>query len=155
MTARKRAPTTSEIVVDASVLAKIVVHEEESDDVTSALAQAAEAGLPLLVLPLTRFEVGNVLVKLARRSGSGVAGADIDGLVEHSLALVETREPPPGAGKLATAHGLSYYDASYLALAVRERGRRLWTFDAKLGRAAEAEGRRITTAEVARRAGGE
>lgn len=149
MTARKRAAAASEIVVDASVLAKVVVHEIESDAVTSALAHAAQASVPLLVLPLTRYEIGSVLVKLARRSGSGATDMDIDGLVEHSLALVETRDATLGVAKLATAHGLSYYDASYLALATAVKGRKLWTFDSRLGKAAESEGRRVVTDEIA------
>ncbi|MFA5862175.1 MAG: type II toxin-antitoxin system VapC family toxin [Candidatus Thermoplasmatota archaeon] len=148
MTAHKRATAPSGIVVDASVLAKIVIHEAESDAVTSALAHAARAGVPLLVLPLTRFEVGDVLVKLARRAERGAAGIDIDGLVEHSLALVETRDAAPGVADLARVHGLSYYDASYLALATAGRGRKLWTCDARLGKAAESGGRRVTTEEI-------
>lgn len=149
MTKRKQAAALREIVVDASVLTKTVVHESESDDVTAALAQAARSSVPLLVLPLTRYEVGNVLVKLARRASGGTQ-IDVEGLVEHSLTLVETRTAAPGAAKLATAHGLSYYDASYLALAVAGKGRMLWTFDARLGKAADAEGRRVSTDDITR-----
>ena len=146
MTARKLARTAA-IVVDASVLLKTVIHEPESDDVTSALSHAARANVSLLVVPLARYEVGNVLVKAARRAQAKVGGDEIEALVAHALTLVDERFARKAA-QTAIEHSLSYYDASYLALALGAKDTKLWTFDAKLGKAAEAENLRITTQEI-------
>lgn len=93
------------------------------------------------VLGLTVYELGNVLWKESTRLGrlskeetEGIASA-----LHQWLGLVEVvRTEPHDVGRIldvAKREGLTFYDASYLKVAI-DRGLALVTDDAGLGRAA-------------------
>jgi predicted nucleic acid-binding protein len=105
------------VVPDASVLLKWVLPEEREPHAAQAIAirDAFIAGrIRLLVPPLWFYEVGNVLVAHYP-----------DSAAERLAALAAFRLPearPTSAWreriiKLAAEHGVTFYDASYHALA--------------------------------------
>lgn len=137
-----RLDPSSGIVLDANVLAKTVLTEPESPEVDATLARLAKDGFVLWVLPLTRYELGNVLLQQAKRAR--VTKPDvIDSALTRSFELTTLAETPPGVAAAALRHGLTFYDGAYLALALRN-GAPLWTFDDRLGAAAASEGHRVT-----------
>jgi predicted nucleic acid-binding protein len=118
-----------ELVVDASVAAKLYFIEANS-----ALAEAALRAADRLIAPELLFiEMASIAAKYARR---GLATADwAAGAVTSVGSLLDEAVPltglAPRAYALAEAHGFSAYDGAYLALA-EARGMRLITADAKL-----------------------
>ena len=110
------------VVPDASVLLKWVLPEEREPHAARAIAirDAFIAGrIRLLVPPLWFYEVGNVLVTHYP-----------DSVAERLAALAAFRLPearPTAAWreqiiKLAAAHEVTFYDASYHALAMVHDG---------------------------------
>ncbi|MGB3583666.1 MAG: type II toxin-antitoxin system VapC family toxin [Roseiarcus sp.] len=127
-------------VVDASMAAAWLLPEEDSDPAEAIIA--ALSGRPP-VPSLFWHEARNILLMAERRERI-VAG-------EAAAAMARLRRLPledAGSGSdgailaIAVTHGLSAYDAVYLALA-QERGLPLATFDRKLAGAARAEGVRV------------
>lgn len=110
-------------VIDASVAVKLFLAEPESEVVR---AQVDALGPALCAPSLLRYEVGNVLAR------SGLK--DFDQHLRNGLATIAQHEPQ---GVSRHLKGLSYYDASYLALAI-ERKAGLWTYDRRLQKAARA-----------------
>lgn len=128
------------LVLDASVLAKTVLPEEQSDEVRSTI-RAAEARADRLLAPaLARYELGNILLRRSRASGE--TAAEIEESIRRAMELVTVVSQDPPVAPIASRHGLSYYDGAYLALA-KAHGGRLWTYDRDLGRAADAENARF------------
>lgn len=124
------------LVVDASAVAGWLLPDEDAADPASLLGPEERVAAPWLLWA----ELRNILVVSERR------GRLPAGFVEQVVAAVEdlgialdTAPSGPGVIDLARRHGLTVYDALYLELALRERGR-LATRDAHLRRAAEAEG---------------
>ena len=125
------------VVVDASIAAAWLLPEEDSDAAEAVImALSDRAPVPSLFW----HEARNIFV-MAQRRGRIVAG-------EPVAAMGRLRRLPledAGAGSdsavlaLAIAHGLTPYDAAYLALA-QERGLPLATLDQKLAQAARREG---------------
>ncbi len=124
------------LVVDTSVAAKWFDTEGEAyrDEATSllhsALAQALEIHAPTLLV----FELGNFFVKRARGKGSDPRLESLDALftipiIWHDFDLPLSHR----AMALAVGHGLTFYDASFAALAEHIEGL-LVTADATLAR---------------------
>jgi predicted nucleic acid-binding protein len=124
------------VVTDASVIVDMLLLEPRA---AAAWQVWLEAERMLLAPPIVWFEVANALVR-RRRMPSDAAMARLDLLFKVGLDTADR-----GYGGLATAvdlatrHGLSAYDASYLALAI-EIDAELATLDRDLARAAVAEG---------------
>ena len=106
------------VVPDASVLLKWVLPEEREPDVAQAIALRdafLASRIRLQVPPLWFYEAGNVL-----------AAHYPDSAAERLAALTSFRIPEarPNAAwreqiiKIATTHNVTFYDASYHALAV-------------------------------------
>lgn len=114
------------MIVDASVLAKTFVEEEDSDDVR-ALILLLTAREKLLSPELVKYELGSVAVKVSR-GGRTPPFTEAVGLVDEvrfdPILLTRSIE-------VARSNGLSFHDACYLALAERE-GSLLWTADGVL-----------------------
>lgn len=122
-------------VVDASAVAGWFLPDEGGMDPAALLAGEERVAAPWLLWA----ELRNVLVVNERR------GRIPAGIVEQAVEAVEglgieldTTPSGPGVLALARRHRLTVYDALYLELALRARGR-LATLDAALRRAAEAE----------------
>jgi predicted nucleic acid-binding protein len=126
------------VVLDASVLLKWVLHENEPH-IDQALALRQRVGLRevrAVVPPLWYFEVGNTL---ARR---------VPALAAEALAALrdmQLEEHMPGAltealtVQLVREHGVTFYDASYHALAI-VLGGTFVTSDARYIERAQAAG---------------
>ncbi|MGH2739986.1 MAG: type II toxin-antitoxin system VapC family toxin [Actinomycetota bacterium] len=123
------------LVVDASVALKWVLHDEEAVDEAAALRDdAVERELEMVSPSLWIYEIANGLVggirrkRISRRLG--------DQALQELLAVwVRLVDPDPATVvELSIEHGLSSYDAAYVALAdVLDSP--LWTGDRKLHRA--------------------
>jgi len=125
-------------VADASVAAAWVLPDEDAviADVALDRLDAETAKVPGIFW----HELRNLLLSAERRGRIDGVYADASMARLRRLAIVcpgETDDREVMA--LARAHGLSAYDASYLALAMRE-GCALASLDRRLNEAAAAEG---------------
>lgn len=120
-------------VIDASVALKWQLNDE--DHIQQAIAlrdDFVKKGDPSLYAPsLWTYEIINGLVMAIRRGR--VTETDAKKSLEHVLALGirEKRPEPSRIYALAKEHGITAYDAAYLALAESE-GVELWTGDNEL-----------------------
>lgn len=125
-------------VLDTSIPACWAFQDEQDPraDAAYVLIRIEEAVVP----SLWWFEIRNILVVNERRRG--ITESDT-GVFLHDLAALRIRidrEPQEGTVlRLARAHRLSVYDASYLELALRE-AIPMATLDSELAAAAAAEG---------------
>ncbi|HEX5929826.1 MAG TPA: type II toxin-antitoxin system VapC family toxin [Solirubrobacterales bacterium] len=123
------AAESSAWVVDASVAAKWFRPPETEPE--SALARDAIGQLAMRITSLTLYEIGNLLTREAGR-GAAQVGAALDLLVEMCGDPVPLLPGDYGvSAQLARAHGLTFYDASYVAIANRI-GRRVLSADGDL-----------------------
>jgi predicted nucleic acid-binding protein len=125
-------------VLDASITACWAFPDEQDARADAALARIR---IEDAVVPsLWWFEVRNILVVNERRKR--ITGSGTNRFLRDlaRLRIRVDREPEEGAVlRLARAHGLSVYDASYLELALRE-AIPMATLDGQLAAAAFAEG---------------
>jgi len=116
-------------LVDASVALKWFLPVEREPD--GGLARDAVGRLTMRTTDLGIYEVGNVLVASSGWEAARV-GAALDLLLEICGDPVPLlAEDRLGAAELALAHGLSFYDASYAAIA-RRLGRPVLSADTDL-----------------------
>lgn len=116
------APTRfiAECVVDASVVIKLFLGEED-DDLAEALLQGA--GSPSTAFraspDLLHLECANILWKQARRGAISdqQARERLRDVLAFDLLIVPAAELAERALDLALQYGVSAYDGSYLALA--------------------------------------
>ena len=126
------------LVLDASITANWLLGDEFDPRAIAALDLLGLAGA--FVPQLWHYEVRNVLLVAERRGRLLKEQTEerLDSL--KGLPIFIDREPDlHTAFNIARQHGLSFYDALYLELAKRRRAA-LATLDAKLARAALAEG---------------
>ena len=124
------------LVVDASAVAGWLLPDESGMDPAALLAGEESVAAPWLLWA----EFRNILIVNERRGRipAGIVEQAVEAVEGLGIAL-DTTPSGPGVLDLARRHGLTVYDALYLELALRGRGR-LATLDAALRRAAEAEG---------------
>lgn len=131
------------LVVDASVAVGWVLADEKDPLASEALPwlQSVQGVVP----QHWHFEIRNALLSAERR------GRLSGGLVEDHLEtlallpIVTDQEPDlPGALVLARAHNLTFYDALYLELALRQSAG-MASYDDALVRACNAEGVTVST----------
>ena len=125
-------------VPDASVAAAWVLPDEEAELADIALDRLG--GETATVPDLFWHEVRNLLLSAERRGRIDRGYADASMARLRRLPIRRAEDADDGAAMaLARAHRLTAYDASYLALAVRE-GCALASLDRRLNEAAAAEG---------------
>lgn len=105
-------------VVDASVAAKWLFAETHSEQAAGLLTSGAD----LITVDLLFAEIGNVAWKKLGRENLSYQDAAhaLADLREIALTVHPVAELMEQALKIAQDHRRSFYDASYLALAVRE-----------------------------------
>ena len=116
-------------LVDASVALKWFLPLEREPD--GPLARMAIGQLGMRTTTLAFFEVGNILTRHSRLAAVQIGAAL--GLLEDICGdpIDLTGEDRHAAAALARKHELSFYDASYAAIALRT-GRRLLSADGDL-----------------------
>jgi predicted nucleic acid-binding protein len=129
---------TPHFVLDASAALRLFLADGPVPEGVAVAVSAASAGAALMFVPaLYHTEVLHVVLRLERRGI--LSPADADALLTDLRALPVLTVPHgpafDGAAGLARRHGLSAYDATYLALA-RHHGAALLTADAALAAAA-------------------
>jgi predicted nucleic acid-binding protein len=122
------------VVLDASVVLKLVLREDLSDRADALIQATLQRGEPLYVPPLARYEVTNALLQRVRRGlmTEGQAQSVLSDLFQLRLLPVE----PPRLHALALTFAVSSlirsaYDAAYVTLA-QLLGVELWTADRNL-----------------------
>lgn len=116
-------------IVDASVALKWFLPVEREPD--GQLARAAIGRLAMRTTSLATHEIGNILTRHSGWSARQIAGA-LNLLEEICGDPIElTRADHQPTAQLALDHQLTFYDASYAAIANRT-GRRLLTADKHL-----------------------
>ena len=120
-------------VVDASVAIKLFLAEPLSSEAHSLFACLADAGSAFHVPDLLYAECGNILWKHVQRGNGTAALATAHFAAVAKLPLQRTPTADLGGDALALAlsHGISVYDACYVALSQR-LGVPLITADEKL-----------------------
>jgi len=131
------------VVVDASVAGAWLLPDETSRRADRILTSIRREGATMSVLSLWIYEIANLLLSAERRGRlDDVDRADALRLIESLPRQVHDHESPIAQrrlAELAARFRLSAYDAAYLELADRLQGR-LYTFDDRLARAADALG---------------
>jgi predicted nucleic acid-binding protein len=111
----------TDLVVDASVAFKWLIHDDTENDVPAAkrlLVEHMEGRVAISVPALIFQEVGNILLFGRSRPPIEEAAQTLQDFFSIPLSVVA---PDPdtaiAALRLAAQYGLSYYDATYVALA--------------------------------------
>lgn len=127
------------IVVDASVLAGMLLPDEAAGAAADRLTERLRDGVPLAAPWLLWVELRNILVVCERRGRvTEEETAEIFAAVSDLAVALDTAPVEAEVMRLARAYRLSAYDALYLELTQR-RGAALASLDARLLRAARAE----------------
>jgi predicted nucleic acid-binding protein len=122
------------ICLDASVAAKLLLPESDSDQARALLTDTLAAGEQVIVPILLFSEITNILVQQVRRGALTVerGQAHLDGLFALPLTVISTPDLYTQAIAAAERFGIpSGYDAQYVGLAERT-GSALWTADERL-----------------------
>ncbi|MEK6974724.1 MAG: type II toxin-antitoxin system VapC family toxin [Candidatus Thermoplasmatota archaeon] len=127
-------------VVDCSVLAKLVVVEARREEVRAWFDEAHRNAWHLVAPDILFYELGNVLARAWTQTDPAALAAAL----EEASALVEMRRPPAEAITAMARQGLTFYDASYVALA-KQAGATLVTADAKMAKVARKAGISVKT----------
>jgi predicted nucleic acid-binding protein len=108
-------------VVDASVAFKWFIPDAAEEDVPSAkalLVEHMEGSVAIHIPALLYYEVANILLFGRSRPPADDTAEALSDLFSIPLVIAEpTHEIAAAALRLAFDHQLSYYDASYVALA--------------------------------------
>ncbi len=130
------------VVVDNSVLMPLFAPDEDAK-YSERVLRSAQAGTRLLAPAFCMVEFGNAVLSCMRRKRmtQGEAWAALEELeampIEFSPGAVFRELSPTHA--VAVNTGLSFYDATYLMLAMTKSAR-LATLDGALRKAAEKQG---------------
>ena len=120
------------VVADASVVLKwFHAAGEASVEPARAILEAfARQHIDLVILDLTTYEIGNVLLRSAGTSPEAIVTV-LEALTEICEPVALSASGRLAAARLARDHGLTLYDAANAAIAQERRGR-LVTMDRKL-----------------------
>lgn len=119
-----------DVVADASVLLRIVLPGQDPRGVTAAaMADAMERHVAFLAPDLLAYEVGQAATRL--RADPEAQAAVLPRVLQLATLVRPSAEEHRAALRIARDEKVSFYDASYVALA-RSRASRLWTEDESL-----------------------
>jgi predicted nucleic acid-binding protein len=132
------------LVVDASVAFKWFIPDAAEEDVSAAkalLVDHMEGRVAIAVPALFYYEVANILLFGRSKPPIDEAAEALRDLYSIPLAVaVPAPDAAEAALRLASDHGLSYYDACYVALA-ETLDCTLITADQRLARRVRTDGR--------------
>lgn len=111
------------VVADASVVLKWfhATGEEAVEPARAILDAFARQQIDLVILDLTVYEIGNVLL---RRAGAGprATATVLQALTEICEPVTLSGPERATAARLASEHHLTFHDAAYAAVAQERRG---------------------------------
>jgi len=134
---------SSEVVVDASLVIKWVIHEEDSGKALSLLTDWTAKNVVIHVPALLAYEVPNLLYRRTRRGEIDLPKAKeiFSRLMTSELSVYFSQEASLGLQAMELAHRYhlpATYDSHYLALA-QSKNCDLWTADARLWAALQGQ----------------
>jgi len=133
------------IVIDLSATVAWVMEDERTPFSEQLLEEIQSETYHPIIAPLFWYEFRNMLISNVKRKRISEIEAISSMRYMRSLEIEEKEVPSDDAViKLGLKHGLTGYDASYLALAISERAI-LATNDRELARAALREGVELRT----------
>lgn len=104
------------LLLDASVLLAALDADDRSHEPSRAILESDE--VTVATLDLARYEVANVAIRAWREPGSvGSLLAVIDRLADDGGVFTSSSSLLADAAALAERHGISVYDAAYVAVA--------------------------------------
>jgi predicted nucleic acid-binding protein len=108
-------------VVDASVAIKLYLAEPLATEAHAVFACLADSASAFHVPDLFYAECGNILWRQTQRGNctAALAASHFAGVAQLPLQRTATADLCPDALTLALAHGITVYDACYVALAQR------------------------------------
>ena len=112
----------STLVLDSSVIVKWLnsVDEKDIDKADKILSDALKGQSVLIAPELAKYEIGNVLL-LKKKLPIAEAQFSIQALYNYPIQFVpESEELAKQTYKVALKGGITYYDASFIALAQQE-----------------------------------
>ena len=121
------------VVSDTSVVYQWFHTEGETGvEASRALVRSfGERSVSLSVLDLTRYELGNIMLRGRLQATAEQAMAVVEVLARMCPVITPTAADLRSAARLAETHRLTLYDATYAAVA-RARGAELATLDKAL-----------------------
>jgi len=127
------ATPTIDVVCDANVVIKWFhdAGEQEVEASRGLLDRQRDRTIALHILDLTPYEIGNVLLQPRFAVGAQQVATVLTALAEVCRAIAPSPEDLADAAQLAEQHALTFYDATYAAVARRRRAR-LVTLDGAL-----------------------
>src|SRR3989344_6529929 len=109
------------VVVDSSVTVKWInqIDEELLGQADKLLSDAQAGSVSLLAPELSKYEIGNALLK--KRLNLRMAYESLGTVYQLPLTFIaETEDLAKQTYKIASQNGITYYDASFIALAQQE-----------------------------------
>jgi predicted nucleic acid-binding protein len=130
----------SPFVLDASVSGSWIF-PDEFDPLATRAFEALGKGSIALTPAIWWFELRNTIIVGERRLRLTIRDSEVflDSLSKFDIRVQETPADADRIFTLARRHGLTFYDATYLALAIEE-GAPMATLDKALAKAAAREG---------------
>ena len=112
------------VVADASVVLKWfhAAGEEAVEPARAILEAFARRQIDLVILDLTIYQIGNVLLRGAGARPQATATV-LDALTEICQSVTLSGPERATAARLASEHDLTFQDAAYAAVAQERRGR--------------------------------
>lgn len=125
------------LVLDASVIAKWYIEEENTEKALDIRDKFVEGKLAILEPTLLTYELGNVFWKHPVKSSEDVE-SDFKALFDIGLEFLEVNEPDflKNVHVNARKFEITFYDATYVTLAIKEDCK-LITADGRLQRKVE------------------
>ena len=126
------------VVVDASVLLKTIFNEEDSIKAEKLINQKDNCKLSILVPDIFRYEF---FQQVTRKANEKIAQEGYSALFERQISTIPLEvDIIKSAQKIMARHPkISFYDAAYHVLAIREDGEYL-TADREYARKARSRG---------------
>ncbi|MFQ6085908.1 MAG: type II toxin-antitoxin system VapC family toxin [Candidatus Bathyarchaeia archaeon] len=112
------------LVLDANVLAKWFIEEEDSDKALEIRDQYVRGKFGIVIPTLSIYELGNTFWKHPTKTPEDV-GRDFTALGDMGLVFEDHRDPEGLASifDLAKRLGITFYDAVYVNTALKRRGK--------------------------------
>lgn len=109
------------LILDANVVAKWFIEEEDTDKALEIRDKFYKGLFTIVEPPLLIYELGNVFWKHPAKSPEDVEG-DFKAFFDIGIEFLDMNKPEvlSDVHKAARSFGITFYDATYVTLAVKE-----------------------------------